>query len=71
MKGGVELLNKLEFYRRGLNITVMEMSELLGYSRQWYRRKEKQLDFSDKEKNKIIRYLRKKDKSITKEQIFS
>ena len=71
MKGGVELLNKLEFYRRGLNITVMEMSELLRYSRQWYRRKEKQLDFSDKEKNKIIRYLRKKDKSITKEQIFS
>ena len=63
-------MNKLEFYRRGLKISMEEMAEVLNYSRQWYRKKEKKIDFTDSEKSKITKYFKKIDKSITKEDIF-
>jgi DNA-binding helix-turn-helix protein len=64
-------INKIQAYRKTLDLTQKEMSKLLNISEVMYSRKERRLTpFTDTEKVKLLNYFKKYFKEETIDSLF-
>lgn len=64
-------INKIQAYRKTLDLTQKEMSKLLNISEVMYSRKERGLTpFTDTEKVKLLNYFKKYFKEETIDSLF-
>jgi DNA-binding helix-turn-helix protein len=64
-------INKIQAYRKTLDLTQKEMSRLLNISEVMYSRKERRLTpFTDTEKVKLLNYFKKYFKEETIDSLF-